>query len=68
LIVDADAQARAATEGALARGFEADSRVLSADAPQAGLDILQGLEDRTIGGLHTWLIRAGLATLEDIKT
>ena len=46
LIVDADAQARAATEEALARRFGADYRVLTADAPQAGLDILQGLADR----------------------
>ena len=46
LIVDADAQARAATESALARRFGADYRVLTADAPQAGLDILQGLADR----------------------
>jgi thioredoxin reductase (NADPH) len=46
LIVDADAQARAATEAALARRFGADYRVLTADAPQAGLDILQGLADR----------------------
>ena len=42
LIVDADAQARAATEAALARRFGADYRVLTADAPQAGLDILEG--------------------------
>ena len=46
LIVDADAQARAATEEALARRFGADYRVLTADAPQAGLDSLQGLADR----------------------
>jgi hypothetical protein len=26
------------------------------------------LKDRTIAGLQTWLIRAGLTTPEDIKT
>ena len=46
LIVDADAQARAATESALARRFGADYHILTADAPQAGLDILEGLADR----------------------
>ena len=46
LIVDADAQARAATEAALARRFGADYHILTADAPQAGLDILEGLADR----------------------
>jgi thioredoxin reductase (NADPH) len=46
LIVDADAQARAVTESALAHRFGSDYQVLTADAPQAGLDILQGLADR----------------------
>jgi thioredoxin reductase (NADPH) len=46
LIVDADAQARAATEAALARRFGADYRVLTADTPQAGLDLLEGLAGR----------------------
>ena len=46
LIVDADPQARAVTESALARRFGADYRVVTADGPQAGLDILQGLADR----------------------
>ena len=46
LIVDADAQARAATESTLARRFGSDYQVLTADAPQTGLDILQGLADR----------------------
>jgi thioredoxin reductase (NADPH) len=46
LTVDADAQARAATEAALARRFGADYRVLTADTPQAGLDLLEGLAGR----------------------
>jgi CheY-like chemotaxis protein len=46
LIVDADAQARAVTEAALARRFGADYRVLAADAPQAGLDALERLAER----------------------
>jgi thioredoxin reductase (NADPH) len=46
LIVDADAQARAATESALARRFGADYHILTADSPQAGLDLLEGLAGR----------------------
>ncbi|HYY80973.1 MAG TPA: FAD-dependent oxidoreductase, partial [Actinomycetes bacterium] len=46
LIADADPKARAATESALARRFGADYHILTADSPQAGLDILQGLADR----------------------
>jgi thioredoxin reductase (NADPH) len=46
LIVDADPQARAVTEAALARRFGADYRVLTADSPQAGLDILEQLAGR----------------------
>ncbi len=46
LVVDAGAQARAATESALARRFGSDYQVLTADAPQAGLEILQSLADR----------------------
>ena len=46
LIVDADAQARAATEAALARRFGADYHILTADSSQAGLEILEGLADR----------------------
>jgi thioredoxin reductase (NADPH) len=45
-IVDADPEARAVTESALARRFGADYRVLTADAPQAGLDTLARLADR----------------------
>jgi thioredoxin reductase (NADPH) len=46
LIVDADAQARAVTEAALARRFGADYRVVTVDSPQAGLDILEQLAGR----------------------
>ena len=46
LIADADPKARATTESALARRFGADYHILTADSPQAGLDILQGLADR----------------------
>jgi thioredoxin reductase (NADPH) len=46
LISDADPKARATTESALARRFGADYHILTADSPQAGLEILQGLADR----------------------
>jgi thioredoxin reductase (NADPH) len=46
LIVDADPEARAVTESALARRFGADYRVLTAGAPQAALDTLGRLADR----------------------
>jgi thioredoxin reductase (NADPH) len=46
LVVDADPQARAATGAALARRFGADYRVLTADAPQPGLDALERLAER----------------------
>jgi thioredoxin reductase (NADPH) len=45
-IVDADLQARAVAESALARRFGADYRVLTADAPQPGLDALERLAER----------------------
>ena len=46
VIVDADSQARAVTESALARRFGPDYRVVTADAPQVGLDTLERLADR----------------------
>jgi thioredoxin reductase (NADPH) len=46
LISDADPKARATAESALARRFGADYHILTADSPQAGLEILQGLADR----------------------
>jgi thioredoxin reductase (NADPH) len=46
LVVDADPQARAVTESALARRFGADYRVVTADAPHAGLDTLVRLAER----------------------
>jgi thioredoxin reductase (NADPH) len=45
-VVDADPAARAVTESALARRFNADYRVMTADAPQAGLATLARLADR----------------------
>jgi thioredoxin reductase (NADPH) len=45
LIVDADPQARAVTESALARRFGADYRVVTANGPQAGLDALERLAE-----------------------
>ena len=45
-VVDADPQARAVTESALARRFGADYQVVTADAPQAGLDALARLAGR----------------------
>jgi thioredoxin reductase (NADPH) len=42
-IADGDAEARAATESALARRFGSDYRVLAADTAQGGLEALQGL-------------------------
>ena len=42
-VVDADPQARTVTESALARRFGADYQVVTADAPQAGLDALARL-------------------------
>jgi thioredoxin reductase (NADPH) len=45
LIVDADPQARAVTESALARRFGPDYQVLAATTPQGGLDALQRLAD-----------------------
>ena len=46
VIVDADPQARAVTESALARRFGPDYRVVTADAPEVGLDTLERLADR----------------------
>src|SRR4029450_10786425 len=46
LVVDADPEARAVTESALARRFGPDYRVLAANAPQAGLDMLERLAER----------------------
>jgi thioredoxin reductase (NADPH) len=45
-IVDADRQARIATESALIRRFAPDYRVLSADSPEAGLEGLRRLARR----------------------
>ena len=45
-VVDADPQARAVTESALARRFETDYQVVTADAPHAGLDTLARLAGR----------------------
>ena len=45
-VVDADPQARTVTESALARRFGADYQVVTADAPQAGLDTLARLAGR----------------------
>lgn len=45
LIVDADPEARAMTESALARRFGPDYQVLAATTPQGGLDALQRLAD-----------------------
>jgi thioredoxin reductase (NADPH) len=45
LIMDADPQARAVTESALARRFGADYRVVTANGPQAGLDALERLAE-----------------------
>ena len=57
LVVDADAAARAATESALARRFGPDYRVLTAGAPQAGLDTLERL---AAGGDQVALVAADL--------
>jgi thioredoxin reductase (NADPH) len=46
LVVDADAQAREVTAAALARRFGPDYRVVTADAPQAGLATLELLAGR----------------------
>lgn len=43
VVVDADRQARMATEAALVRRLEPDYRVLTADSPTTGLTALQGL-------------------------
>ena len=45
-VVDADGEARAATESALVRRFGADYRVLTADSGEAGLDALRRLAHR----------------------
>src|SRR3712207_3527924 len=45
-IVDADQEARVATESALLRRFALDYRVLTADSPEAGLDALERLAYR----------------------
>ncbi len=45
-IVDADQEARVATESALLRRFAPDYRVLTADSPEAGLDALERLAHR----------------------
>src|SRR4029450_11927555 len=46
LLVDADPEARAVTESALARRFGPDYRVLAVDDSQAGLDMLARLAER----------------------
>ena len=43
VVVDADRQARMATEAALVRRFEPDYRVVSADSPTTGLEALERL-------------------------
>jgi CheY-like chemotaxis protein len=43
VVVDADRQARMATEAALVRRFEPDFRVVTADSPTTGLAALEGL-------------------------
>jgi thioredoxin reductase (NADPH) len=43
MLVDADPQARAVTESALARRFGPDYRILTTDTPQDGLEALEGL-------------------------
>src|ERR671933_471617 len=45
-IVDADQEARVATESALLRRFAPDYRVLTADSPETGLDALERLAHR----------------------
>jgi thioredoxin reductase (NADPH) len=57
LVVDADAAARAATASALARRFGHDYRVVTADAPEAGLDTLERLAE---GGDQVALVAADL--------
>src|ERR1700746_2493377 len=42
-LADGDPQARAVTESALARRFGPDYRVLAADTPQGGLEVLERL-------------------------
>ena len=45
LVVDFDVNARIATEAALARRFQPDYRVLTADSPVSGLEALERLAD-----------------------
>jgi thioredoxin reductase (NADPH) len=56
-VVDADPQARAETESALARRFGTDYQVLSTDAPQGGLEALERL---AAGGSDVALVAADL--------
>ena len=56
-VVDADPQARAVTESALARRFGPDYRVLAADAPRGGLEALERL---AAGGGDVALVAADL--------
>src|SRR4029450_4688262 len=56
-VVDADPQARAVTESALARRFGTDYQVVTADAPHAGLDALARLAGR---GAQVALLAADL--------
>ena len=56
-VVDADPQARAVTESALARRFGPDYRVLAADAPRGGLEALERL---VAGGGDVALVAADL--------
>ena len=45
LVVDGEHEARVVTESALARRFGSDYRVLTADSPGAGLDVLEQLAE-----------------------
>jgi len=56
-VVDADPEARAVTESALARRFGLDYRVLAADAPRGGLEALERL---AAGGGDVALVAADL--------
>jgi thioredoxin reductase (NADPH) len=56
-VVDADPQARAVTESALARRFGTDYQVLAADAPRGGLEVLERV---AAGGGDVALVAADL--------
>jgi thioredoxin reductase (NADPH) len=57
LIVDADREARIATESALLRRFAADYHILAADSPETGLETLERLAQ---GGVAVALVAADL--------